>query len=135
MSTIKSFVLLMMLVVSNASMAYVECRGFKIDTISTSSSARFHRMDLGGAVGSMIFVVIDKAQCSASSDEDISKGVFLLIDNLEDQQDSLHELKKYWQSLLLAAKAAGSTVSFHANLGGYNTVGAAVVKPYYLHVN
>ena len=88
--------------------AHVGCTGIIVDKIQSSVNAGFHGMDKGGAAGPMIFVPVDVTRCTAYNNEDLANGAFLVIDHYGETGN---DLRAYWASMLLTAKASGGTVN------------------------
>lgn len=129
----KNLAALFLTLFSLDALSYVACRDVSVNALQTATGPGFHGMNKGGAVGKMIFIAVPVASCTAHNGEDISKGVFLVIDDVGNQNDENYDLKKFWSSQLLAAKSTGSTIDFHAHYGGGNNWDAAVVEPYYIN--
>ena len=124
--------ILALFILSFSANAYVGCTNVAVGSVQSSSGPGFHGMSNGGATGSMIFLSVDTTKCTTSNNEDLSNGAFLVIDNYGDVNN---ELRAYWASMLLTAKASGNTITFHAHSGGGNNWGAAVLKPYFLRID
>ncbi|MFN4290103.1 MAG: hypothetical protein ACK4E7_04400 [Permianibacter sp.] len=124
------FVVLLMLPATCA--AYVSCSNVKVSELSGATTASFHSLDRAGVVGSVVFLSVPPSSCQATSGEDLSKGVFLVIDDVSNAQSTSYELKKAWIAMLLAAKASSGTIDIHGNFTGLSVQGYGVVKPYFL---
>lgn len=123
------------LLISFNTFAYIKCDNITVNSVQTATGSTFHGMNVDGITGSMIFVYIPSSQCQAMNSEDISKGIYLVVDDINNQEDAIFDLKKYWSSMLLTAKAAGTTIGLHASFRGVSNSGVAVIEPYYLRAD
>ena len=112
--------------------AYVSCSNVKVSELSGATTASFHSLDKAGVVGSVVFLSIPPSSCQATNGEDLSKGIFLVIDDVSNAQSTSFELKKTWIAMLLAEKASNGTIDLHGSFTGLSVQGYAVVKPYFL---
>lgn len=117
---------------STVANAYVWCKDAPIPEIGGALTSSFHGLHNGGAVGSVVFIAMPLSHCGATNGEDISKGIYLVIDDIGNAASPTYDLKKVWVSMLLAAKASNKTIDLHGNAGGASNIGYAVVKPYFL---
>lgn len=125
-------IFLLVLVAANTH-AYVNCTNVTLGALGSANGATFHNLNLGGAQGKVIFLSISPSSCTVSAGEDISKGIYLVIDDIENRTATDFELKKFWSSVLLTQKAAGRKIDFHATFGGLTSAGIAVVEPYFIN--
>ena len=125
----------LLLVFASSANAYVWCKNAPVSAVGGAQSATFHGLHNGGATGSVLFISMPLSYCGATNGEDISKGIYLVLDDLGNTASPTFELKKAWISMLLAAKASNKTIDFHGQFGGTSNIDYAVVKPYFLSAN
>lgn len=113
----------------------VTCNLVPVTNIASASGPGFHGMNKGGASGAYLYLKVAPSLCKASGNEDIAKGVYLVIDEIGNHQRSDYEIKQYWLSIMVAAKAAKRTLSFSGEAGGKNSHNITVVEPFSFSVN
>ncbi|QGX41536.1 hypothetical protein [Permianibacter aggregans] len=132
MNILMRFGLVFFLGFSSIANAYVWCKDAPVPEIGGALTSSFHGLNNGGATGSVIFISMSRSHCGATNGEDISKGIYLVIDDIGNTTSPTYELKRTWISMILAAKASNKTIDLHGNTSGASNAGYAVVKPYFL---
>jgi len=104
------FFLVSILVATNAN-AYINCSG-KVTTVGAVHS-NWGALSTAGGVGNVLYAQYEANACTdTSSGLKVDGTVVLLINDIDNATKS--ELKKMWQTLLIAGSVSGSTISSHS---------------------
>lgn len=123
------YISILLVLISCNVFSEVSCNLVPVSNIASASSSGFHGMNKGGASGAYLYLKVSSALCKATNNEDIAKGVYLVIDEIGNQQKLDYAIKQYWLSILVAAKAAKKTITFSGEAGGKNNHNITVVEP------
>lgn len=128
------YISILLVLISCNVFSEITCNLVPVSNIASASGSGFHGMNKGGASGAYLYLKVSSSLCKASSNEDITKGVYLVIDEIGNQQYLDYEIKQYWLSILVAAKTAKKTIAFSGEAGGKNSHDVTVVEPIFFEV-
>lgn len=112
--------------------SYVGCSGVKVSSLMTASNPVATRLNNNRIVGSVVYIDVPIKYCSARNGEDISGGIYMMLNDIGNKQSSSYGIKAFWRSLLLVSTFSNGRIDFHASSMGKTEDGFLLVAPYFL---
>lgn len=112
--------------------SYVGCSEVKVSSLKTASNPIATGLNNNRIVGSVVYIDVPIKYCSARNGEDISGGIYMLLNDIGNKESSSYGIKAFWRSLLLVSAFNNGHIDFHASSIGKAEDGFLLVVPYFI---